>query len=236
MKNTFITIEKEKEKKYEAIGDRLRRARQTLHKTQEDVAQSIGINLVTLNRFENKMKPPGIHPTNLFSEKYGIDPYWLWIGEGSSGKSIPMLSLQNISKDEVISRASSIIVKDIFRIYELPNPEKEKRIIGKPTSRCLPFSSPWAEEITHCICYSRSDMEPMIKKYSIICVNSKDRVPEDGKLFLVWHKGLGAIVRRLGINNSIFACYTEYPMTEPIILSSQSKNILGRVTLHLTVD
>ncbi len=85
---------------FEAIGSRLRLARQNACLTQKEFADSIGIAQATYNQYEKGNKRPSVDNAIRFCELYNLTLDWIYTGDPSG------LSFQLVKDFKIIQEAS----------------------------------------------------------------------------------------------------------------------------------
>lgn len=82
------------------IGDRIREIRKNTNQSQKAFSKTLGVTLVTVNRYEMGHRDPDSDFLNKLIAKYPCDPTWLLTGRGTDKESdLKVAGLENLDPE-----------------------------------------------------------------------------------------------------------------------------------------
>ena len=155
----------------------------------------LGVDQVTLNRFENSINPAGVTPAHLLTRLFNISPYWLWIGDLPSARHIPDEAVTNLNRFEIVQRTAQMLVKDVYQVYTLAAPGSEPTMLGESLDRYIPLTREFADQTTHCLICNREDETLPVGSIIGVDVGSTDAIP--GQMVIAWSSDRGSYVYKV---------------------------------------
>ena len=104
------------------MGERIRMLRESLHMTQEELGEKIGVKKAAVNKYETG-DVENIKRSSLFvmAELFGVSPSYLLGWDGA--KTIEDSAVENVQIDELIEKAYGGKTVELVRIFQQLNNE-----------------------------------------------------------------------------------------------------------------
>lgn len=107
-----------------SMGDRIRQARKAQKLTQGELAEKIGLSMVTLNRFENGRRTPSADALARLTKALNCDFNWIVTGEVKQ----VIGELRGADAEELQVR-EDLVLQRIIKLLEHDLPEAKEQIL-----------------------------------------------------------------------------------------------------------
>jgi len=109
------------------MGERIRMLRESLHMTQEELGEKIGVKKAAVNKYETG-DVENIKRSSLFvmAELFGVSPSYLLGWDGA--KTIEDSAVENVQIDELIEKAYGGKTVELVRIFQQLNNEGKQKV------------------------------------------------------------------------------------------------------------
>lgn len=109
----------------DTLGNRLKRARQNINKTQKQISDILGISIGTLSGYERDYRDPDTETLNKLAEIYGVSTDYL-LGRTENPKQLNSILPELTAKDK------KDIAKQLERILEAMDSDTGLAFDGEP--------------------------------------------------------------------------------------------------------
>ena len=101
-------------KKEESIGARIKRLRHVLGLSQRQLAEELGMHIITISRYEREEWKPSSKFIDLLREKFKVNPLWLLTGEGNMFLGSENLLPNSLSLEALVESLTTEMLIEIL--------------------------------------------------------------------------------------------------------------------------